>query len=286
MGVAVDAALHTFVTEHYAQPGVPESSYYMTTVTTDPITPERLAAAVAEKCTDPAQRFWYHGLTFPDMPADPGMALASLDEAYRECGRCHLSNRRTKVVNFRGNCMSPVLLWGEGPGKTEDSRGIPFCGASGRLQDKLLEGAGIPPDSLSWGNLVGCRPCNNRFSPDRVPNLVEKAACSERALMLLRALRPSVVVCLGQEPCTMFWDDAPPPWTWHSFEGGLVVGHARHPAYLLRRVTVQGGEAERVAALRFYGELRDRLPHLKKLPAWPLPIRYLGEVVGKILVGT
>lgn len=269
--------LNLYVTSHYEVPGQPASVFYATTVSTRELTAQELAAQVAGKYPEPIQRWWHRGLHFPDVPADPRAALDAIQRYYANCDRCHLSERRTRVVFFRGDPDSAVALVGEGPGRTEDAHGLPFVGDSGRLQDKLLEGAGIPSNVLAWLNLVGCRPCDNRFAPDRPPSIVEKAACAERTLMLLRALRPSVVVCLGQEATGLFFAEPPDPWTWTTTEAGVVVGHARHPAYLLRRIGVQGGEAERVAALRFYGQLRERLPDLQKLPSWPLPINYLGE---------
>lgn len=136
-----------------------------------------------------------------------------------------------------------------------------------------------------------CRPCSNHWTDDRPPKLVEKLACSERTLMLLRAIRPRVVVCLGAEPTSMFWDAAPDPWTWHTFYppalngDWIAVGYARHPAYLLRTLPVQGGARELHASRRFLGELKTRLAGLGKLPLWPLPFQYLREA-GRVVTET
>ena len=114
--------------------------------------------------------------------------------------------------------------------------------------------------------------------------MVERVACSERTWMLLCAIRPSVVVCLGSEATGAFWVEPPPPWTWHTLDDGVVVGHARHPAYLLRVLATPIGEREYEAARRFYAVLRERMPALRKLAAWPLPLLYLGEA-GRVMVG-
>jgi len=280
--------LTTYVTEHLRTPNTPESAYYATVIACgeDPLDQAAIRAHLSQKIPDPPIRFWRHRLTYPSVPNDPSEAIAQVEARYRACARCHLSSRRTRVVFYRGRHEAPVVFVGEGPGETENRNGIPFTGAAGRLQNVLISGVGIDPDAIGWMNICGCRPCDHRFAPNRQPTIVEKAACSERTLMLLRGLRPSVVVCLGAEATGMFWDDPPHPWTWHTLPGGLVVGHARHPSYLLRRVMTPGGEAERIAGIRFFTALKERMPYLRKLPAWPLPLHYLGEIPGRVWVGT
>ena len=278
MQAAATPALTAYITAHYEVAGQAASVFYATTVSTRELSPQELAVQVAGKYAEPIQRVWRHDLYYPEVSQDPREALRQVWARYGGCAGCHLSERRTKVVLFRGNPDATVAMFGEGPGRTEDAYGEPFVGASRKLQDKLLEQSGIPPQALAWMNMVGCRPCNNRFADDRPPSIVEKIACSERTLMLLRAIRPRVVVCLGQEATTMFFDRPPPPWTWTTTPQGIVVGHGRHPAYLARRLGVQGGEAERVAAIRFYRELASRMPSLTKVDRWPLPVHFLGEI--------
>jgi len=271
------AALNAYVTAHHEIPNQPASVFYATTVTARELTDTELGIQVAGKVPEPIQRTWHRPLTYPSVSGNPEVALGEVAQRYANCDRCHLSERRTKVVIFRGSPHSPVVFLADGPSKVDDAYGYSMSGPDGKLEEKLLESSGIRLGSVGWITLVGCRPCDNRFANDRMPNIVEKAACSERTLMLFRALRPSVVVCLGAEPTSMFLKEPPPPWTWTTLDCGVVVGHARHPAYLLRRLGVQGGEAERVAALNFYGALRDRMPHLTKLPSWPVSVDYLSK---------
>jgi len=280
------SGLHTYVTEHLDDQTKQASTYFCTAISTSRLLPNDLAVQVQGRIPDPILRYWEHELTFPVLPPDPEAAFQRVAHLYLQCGRCHLGNRRMRVALHRGSLQSPVAFLGEGPGKTENRNGVVFSGPAGRLQNTLIQGVGINPAHINWLNLVGCRPCDGRHFPDRPPNTVEKIACSERLLLMLRAIRPSVVVCLGKQACDLFWDEPPHPWTWHQLPHGLIVGHARHPSYLLRRVAVRGGEAERIAAVRFYTALKERMPYLRKLPAWPVPIRYLGEILERgVMVG-
>ncbi len=132
------SGLNVYVTEHYAQPGVAESAYYATCTSPKVLPSAVLTTEVNGRIPDPAQRFWHHTLDYPEVPADPVEAVARVMERYRRCARCHLSNRRNLVSFVKGDPNSAVVCFGEGPGKSEDTAGVPFCGPSGRLQDELF----------------------------------------------------------------------------------------------------------------------------------------------------
>lgn len=228
-----------------------------------------------------------HVLTYPAVSADPVAAVDEVKRYYADCARCHLSERRTKIVFVKGNVRAGVVAIGEGPGRDEDLSGIPFVGRSGRLQDELFREAGIDPqEDVAWINLSGCRPCDTRFAGDRAPSLVEKAACSERTLMLLRALRPRIVLCLGEVAAGAFWaqSEEPPPNTWATFpapdpQNNVEIGVVRHPAYMLRVIAAAPSYHEYAASRLFYRRLAARIrAGVPKVAAWPFGLRYLSQV--------
>jgi uracil-DNA glycosylase family 4 len=150
------------------------------------------------------------------------------------------------------------------------------------LQDELFREFGINPFALAWLNLVGCRPCDYAvWADNRAPNRVEMLACSERTWMLMSAIRPRVVVCLGKEATAMFWDKPPDVWTWHRLvppdapDDWIMVGHARHPAYLARVIGMPSNYKEYASARTFYGALREQLDGMSKTSAWRFGLRYL-----------
>lgn len=280
--------MQTYVATHSGP--VPEAPNSLSTL----ISPGPLDAARAREMLTvgrpPILAVRSFALDYPSVNADPGVALREVEARYEGCERCHLSRDRTKIAHVKGNPFSAVACLGEGPGRDEDIQGVPFCGRSGKLQDSLFEESDIKPfDDLAWLNLVGCRPCDNRHAPDRVPTLVEKAACSERTLMLLRALRPRVVLCLGEQATSMFFDDPPNPNSWATFvppdhpEDAVLVGVVRHPAYLLRTIGMQNTYREYAAARLFYRGIREMLPRLQKVAAWRLGMKYLAAVVEPII---
>lgn len=271
--------IYTYTTVHRPEhPSAPPP--VATAVATKRLTnPQPLVRTCLERDPGIVTGFSEHHLSFPEV--QPGRAgVEQTASRYGACARCHLSERRTRVCHIKGNPNAVIAVVGEGPDKAEDTRGVPFCGPEGKLQDGLFRECGIDPlRDLAWLTLVGCRPCNNRFASTRKPTDVEKIACSERTTMLLQAIRPRVVLCLGDAAATMFWDSAPPPNTWHTLrprgapQDWIRVGVARHPGYLLR--SVMSRYQEYFSARMFLLRLKEALPTLSHPSRWYPTLNYL-----------
>jgi uracil-DNA glycosylase family 4 len=108
------------------------------------------------------------------------------------CTACRLAEGRTHVVFGDGNPQAEVVFVGEAPGQREDELGLPFVGPSGRLLDRLLGEIGLQRGDVYIGNVVKCRPPNNR---DPRPDEIE--ACKGYLREQLRLIDPKVVVTLG-----------------------------------------------------------------------------------------
>lgn len=270
---------------------VPDAPQALTTLVAPArVTPEEAARGIAQLNSAPILRVAEYVLDYPGVSSDPAVAVEETVRRYTDCERCHLSDRRTKIVHVKGNPRAAVVAIGEGPGRDEDLQGMPFVGKSGRLQDELFRESGIDPiNEIAWINLVGCRPCDSRHAPDRPPSLVEKAACSERTLMLLRGLRPRIVLCLGEQAATMFFEESHPN-TWATLTppdrpmDAVLVGVVRHPAYLLRTIGMPNTYREYAAARLFYRALREMMtPTLQKVAVWSFGLRYLATITGPMV---
>jgi len=98
-----------------------------------------------------------------------------------------------------------VMLIGEGPGKTEDEKGIPWTGQAGQYLDSLLESIGLSSEQVYLTNLVKCRPPSNRD-----PKPEEVAECAPRWLHAeILMVRPDIIVTLGAFATHYItgWDD-------------------------------------------------------------------------------
>ncbi len=148
------------------------------------------------------------------------------------CRRCPLGSTRRNAVVCRGAWKAPLMFIGEGPGAEEDARGKPFVGQAGRLLDLLLEAQGFPESAYHIGNVVKCRPPENR-----VPTEEEAAACRPLLARQILLVRPKVVVLLGATAHRYITGSKEPiskvrgQWT---EKNGYHMLPTFHPAYILR----------------------------------------------------
>lgn len=119
--------------------------------------------------------------------------MEELRELIRKCTRCRLHLGRKRAVPGEGLLGARIVLVGEAPGRTEDEEGRPFVGAAGRLLNSLLKEAGLRREELFLTNVVRCRPPGNRR-----PRSDEVATCLPYLLSEISALRPIVVVAMGE----------------------------------------------------------------------------------------
>jgi DNA polymerase len=110
----------------------------------------------------------------------------------RDCTRCPLHHGRTNAVFGAGNADAELMFIGEAPGASEDRLGLPFVGAAGKLLDKLLAEIGLDRKDVWIGNVLRCRPPDNR---DPQPREIE--ACQEYLFEQVRLIQPSVICTLG-----------------------------------------------------------------------------------------
>ena len=109
------------------------------------------------------------------------------------CTSCVLHKTRKKSVPGEGPANSEIMFIGEGPGQTENEQGRPFVGAAGNFLNQLLAQANLKPEDVWIGNVVKCRPPDNR---DPMPE--ELAACNVYLERQIEALNPSIIVTLGR----------------------------------------------------------------------------------------
>jgi len=118
--------------------------------------------------------------------------LHTLEQEAAGCTRCRLAEGRTHVVFGAGAPDADIMIVGEGPGRREDEQGLPFVGPSGRLLEQLLGEIGLERSEVYIGNVVKCRPPQNR---DPRPDEIDECKGYLRAQLTL--VDPKVVLTLG-----------------------------------------------------------------------------------------
>jgi len=134
------------------------------------------------------------GAEFLHLPGgDPRADLAGLNRAILQCRQCRLHESKTHYVPGEGSDHPDIIFIGEGPGQTEDQFGRPFIGNAGQLLDKIIQKMGYRREDVFIGNVVKCRPPNNRE-----PLLDEVEACLPFLRRQIELLNPKIIVCLGK----------------------------------------------------------------------------------------
>lgn len=134
---------------------------------------------------DPSEALWEYRM-------EKHHPLVTIADRWIDCDRCVLAPLRTNVVVGQGKIRAPLFFIGEAPGETEDEKGIPFVGASGKLLRAETREAGIRLEDVYITNLIGCRPPDNRTPmPDEIH------ACRPRLDALVHVVRPKAILLLG-----------------------------------------------------------------------------------------
>jgi DNA polymerase len=124
--------------------------------------------------------------------ADKCTTIDELEAAIRGFDGCAIKKTASKTVFADGNRQAKILLIGEAPGYQEDVQGIPFCGPSGQLLDKMLASIGLDRTKVLISNTVYWRPPGNRQ-----PNQEETAICLPFVEKLVGLLQPSLLILSG-----------------------------------------------------------------------------------------
>ncbi|MBR6372985.1 MAG: uracil-DNA glycosylase [Victivallales bacterium] len=158
--------------------------------------------------------------------------LEEIQRRVHDCRGCQLCQGRTNTVFGEGDPHASLMFIGEGPGRDEDLQGRPFVGRAGQLLDRMIGAMGLQRQQVYIGNIVKCRPPNNR-----TPLPEEAAACVNYIKWQIYLVRPKVIVLLGATAAHALLDDPRGIMrlrgNWLNYQG-IPVMPTFHPAYLLR----------------------------------------------------
>ena len=125
--------------------------------------------------------------------ADAATNLAALEEAVRNFTGCALKKTATNTVFAQGIASSRLMFIGEAPGAEEDRAGVPFCGPSGQLLDRMLGFIGLDRAANFYiTNTLFWRPPGNRQ-----PTAEELEICRPFVEKHIALVAPKILVLVG-----------------------------------------------------------------------------------------
>lgn len=119
--------------------------------------------------------------------------LEKLEKYVKEYKEIGLTKTATNTVFSDGNKNARIMCIGEAPGADEDIKGIPFCGASGKLLDIMFSHIGLLREkNIYITNVVFWRPPGNRR-----PTNEELAICLPMVEKHIALIKPKLIILIG-----------------------------------------------------------------------------------------
>ncbi|GAG32827.1 unnamed protein product, partial [marine sediment metagenome] len=147
-----------------------------------------------------------------------------------------------------------IIFIGEAPGRDEDLQGRPFVGRSGKLLTKMLEAINLRREDVFIGNVLKCRPPQNRD-----PRPEEISLCKPHLHAQLAIIQPRLICTLGRIAVQALLQTTAPlgriRGQLHDYQGIKLIA-TYHPAALLRNPSLKRGAWEDLLLLR---QEHDRL---------------------------
>lgn len=172
--------------------------------------------------------------------ADQCNDLQSLRHAIETFEGLSISKTANNTVFSDGNSNATVMAIGEAPGANEDEEGIPFCGMSGKLLDKILSSIDLSRDkNLYITNSVFWRPPGNRRPTDE-----ENAVCLPFVEKHIALINPKLLLLVGSTSASALLNSSETisrlrtnfyQYTNCYLSKPLPVAVIFHPSYLLRQ---------------------------------------------------
>jgi uracil-DNA glycosylase family 4 len=146
------------------------------------------------------------------------------------CQKCGLYKTALHpFMKIDGNENSSILIIGEAPGEEEDEQNKPFVGKPGQKLRSVLEAVDISTNVIAFGNIVRCRPLDNKISKRAINH------CQTFILQDIARIDPKIVLLMGNSPLNLLGESGITTWN------GVVVDRGDrtyipllHPAYILR----------------------------------------------------
>lgn len=174
--------------------------------------------------------------------ADKATNLEELRASIENFEHCELKQFATNTVFADGVADANVLILGEAPGATEDEQGVPFCGESGVMLDRMLESINISRTTNAYiTNTIFWRPPANRR-----PTTAEIETCKPFVEKHIALIKPKLIILCGGTAVTSLLGKKTSigdirqtnfPYTNKYLSEEIPTTAIFHPAFLLRQPT-------------------------------------------------
>lgn len=195
----VDEAMEDSAVDYYALAATEAKPKPRPAPQTQPTHTPAPAAAAAAAPVAPVAKPAYAAKATASIVAEAQALAASCDsvEALKKAVEgfdgCALKKHATNTVFADGVATADIMFIGEAPGADEDREGIPFCGTSGKLLDRMLAAIHLDRAENAYiSNTIFWRPPGNRN-----PNPEELEICRPFVEKHIALVQPKLLVMVG-----------------------------------------------------------------------------------------
>ena len=212
------------------------------------------------------------------------MIYKSIIEKYSDCKLCKSCKNDRKVFG-QGNLKAAIAVIGEGPGREEEEKQIPFVGPAGQLLDKILGAIGLQRDELFLTNTIICRTDNK----NRKPTKRECLNCKTRLYNELLVVQPRFTLLVGsiasQNILGSNYSILKEHGHWYTLLDKPCYFYFTipHPAWILHSATEGEKKYKKRIMWEDIKEFKIGIDNMNKIINWGL-IRH--EIIGKQREGT
>lgn len=156
------------------------------------------------------------------------------------CERCSLHTVRQRIVFYRGNPKSDIMIVGEGPGEQEERQGKAMVGPTGSRLVSILAEHGLTLYDYYITNVILCRPPGNAD-----PESTWMRSCSDWLNMQIDLIAPRLILAVGRYAASRLIPEFSLGTTaitrveGHVYQpvhlDGAIVVPVRHPSAVMRR---------------------------------------------------
>ena len=131
--------------------------------------------------------------TTADKKLKADIKIKELEKDFKNLEGCNLKKTAVNFIPFQGSYKSKILILDGMPNSVEDMAGQSFVGDKGILFKKMLNAIGLEIEDVFIGTCIPWRPPGNRY-----PTNIEIEICRPYIYDLIKILKPTIIVCLGE----------------------------------------------------------------------------------------
>jgi DNA polymerase len=162
--------------------------------------------------------------------------LVILDNQWKQCRKCHLSQGRKNIIPGRGGTSAKIMFVGDIPSAADDAKGELFTGETGVLFEKMIAAMNLSMKDVFITTAVKCRPSGENEPGKCRLTRNDYGTCMGYLTKQIEFIKPEIICTLGAISTTVLLgnniDIAKSRGNFHPYQS-IRVFPTFHPDFLI-----------------------------------------------------